>query len=206
METLTVVFTGLMLFDFTGYNAYPVPGDGHTYTVQVGNLKPIPVTKGISFSNLAKGYGSKPVGNFSILSLKEIVGKPIKLHKAGLGEPISLDHPGSLRPLADFDVCQAGSYVAVSWRGVQWDVEVAEGAIPSITIDGKITIVLTNLPTVRISNDNVSGSGSHLPMYAKGIRGQDDKPVEVRSCEASPRSSVTLLRNNPITCPPASLQ
>jgi hypothetical protein len=200
MDTLTVIFTGLMIFDFQGYTIYPVDASGHEYSVQIGSNAPRRVKK-VEFGYLEPG-ASSPVQNFSLLSLTKLVGKELQPHKTF--DPISLNFMGLLRPLGAFDVCKAEDYTALSWQGVQWDVKVQNGKTPTIILDGE-TVALTNLPMVRISNDYPAGMGSHLPMYSIGVRDASGNPVTVRKCEGEGFKNL-LVRNNPVTCPPVSLR
>jgi len=200
MDTLTVVFTGLMIFDFQGHKAYPVEASGHEYLVTIGTGAPKKV-KEVKFEGLAAG-ASSPVENFSLLSLAKLVGKEVDAHKTY--EPISLNYKGALRPYDDFDVCTVGTYSALSWRGVQWDVQVQEKVIPLIVLDGT-KVPLTNLPQIRISNDYPAGTASHLPMYRIGARDKMGYEVTVPKCDEDGSKAPRRFRN-PITCPPVSLK
>ncbi|MEO8359363.1 MAG: hypothetical protein ABI672_04980 [Vicinamibacteria bacterium] len=198
MDTLIVVFTGLMIFDFQGHRVYPIPAPNHDLRVQIGSATSIPVTKSIVFEDLETG-DSDPVIGFYLLSLPKLASvTTLTLKPSTTRDTISLHFLGELIPFGARDICRLDTQPGLlSWEGAQWNVKIKPMKVPTIVLDGTKRILLTNLPTVTISNEYPMASSGHFDSYKLGV----NESVAIAECK--PRDGRL---HNPVTCPPVSLK
>ena len=203
MDTLTVIFSGMLIFDTEGQMVHLVKQPNHNFTVAIGQATPMPVPS-VAFRNLVSGKST--FGVFPILSLRTLAGKELKVESTGTKAAIPLSFNGSLRGWDKSKECLVDGKEWPSWDKVQWSVEIAANKKAEISTDGgKTYTALAPGTEVHIGNDyGLSANMSHVPMYANAVRDLMNNVVKVRACEGANIRKMPV--RDPITCPPVSLQ
>ena len=212
MNALTVVFTGLMVFDGSG-QVHLVMADHHKIVVEAD--REYPVAKSIAFVGFNKGKVNETAG-FEAPSMRRLF-----TTKAKTGE-ISLDPTrvmtlvlsgGTTGPYEAYARCDVGGHSTLFWQGVQWRVSVPAGA--EILIDegrkSQARIPITDKLVVKISNnyaDPAPGGAvqSHAPMYESALKQRGKVDYHAPSCDPVFPPLLDIKKNNPVTCPPVSLR
>lgn len=212
MNVLTVVFTGLMVFDGIG-QVHLVRADHHKIIVEAD--KEYPVEKTITFVGFNKGQVNGTAG-FEVPSLRRLFTTKVKTGK------ISLDLArvmtlvlmgGTTGPYEAYARCDVKGHSALFWQGVQWRVSVPGGA--EILIDKgmktEARIPITDKMVVKISNNYVDPAPggavqSHVPMYEAALKQRGQVDYHAPSCDPVFPPVVDVKKNNPVTCPPVSLR
>ncbi len=210
MDAITLVFTGLIIFDANGFANF-VTADNHQTLVVVeqgGTTTFKEVRKSISIGGMTAG----PVGITSGFGLPPLTSVFTGALSVDPKKVKSLEmNGGVIAPYRGHAICKAaGSKPTLFWEGFQWTVNVKSGT--ELLIDAE-PLVLKDNAIVRISN-NYSGatSTSHVMMYKKALKDQSvtytapvcGEPYPVPTPE--PKSTIEYRKNNPVTCPPMSLQ
>ena len=204
MSALTVVFTGLIIFD-SGGTVHLVNNADHNKTVTVG-AKSYSVTTSLNFRGLVASAVT-PIGGFELPALARMTSSSSLSVKPNTSIKFDLQG-GTLEPYGEYAVCTLNQKPMLFWQGQAWKVTV-DPAKAKLTIDGK-ELAMDNSMTVIISNDyKTPTKDSHLHLYALALDGRVSLYPE--TCEGpypiakSATRSTSLRRNNPITCPPVKL-
>lgn len=204
MGMLTVIFSGLMIFDTANGVVYPLSAADHKLVVTVNRMKQYPKdASSIVFRDLQAGQKPTFVA-FPILDVNHLSSVSVSLKDQLPG--VRLTGGGGLRGWGESDVCGTPAGRKESWEKVLWQVGV--GAKPGISVDGGGSFIdLKPTDTVEISNDYTgTPTSSHVPMYAAALKPKSGVgSVTVAQCAPGPFSVGTLVRD-PITCPPVRLQ
>lgn len=206
MDPITVVFTGLMIFD--GGTVHLVKASHHQRLVHVeqGNSSTVhEVRTSIAFTNVGDG-GLGVTTGFQLPKLTKIFQHGSLTVKPG---SVSLAlKTGTMGPYGSYAHCMVKNEPTVFWEGVQWRVAWKEGA--ALVIDGQTPIELEAGAKIRISNNYTVDDGSaHVEMYRLALN--ESVSFSAPKCDGpypapEAKQQLRFLRNNPITCPPASLQ
>jgi hypothetical protein len=228
MDLLTVVFTGLIIFEPPGaqpgveapQTVHLVKAKHHQMRVYVrreGQTTIHVVKKALKFDNVGTGPVGKAPGFALPILGNMFVGRDLSVNaQATIKFPIK---GGTLGPYRSHTHCmveavgKAGTKIPmVFWEGAVWSVEAGKGA--ALTVDGD-SIDLDNKALVHISNDYTGDDHrDHRKVYGDALNEHDVRYSEP-ICEdpypnpekgKSLRGETGILNHNPITCPPVSLR
>ena len=207
MDALTVIFTGLIIFDGSG-NVHLVKAQHHEMEVWIDRTKHA-VTSSVAFSGLTPEDVSATAG-FKLLDLNALfVPRPLSLDTAP-GKVISFRmQGGTTSPSGSYARCTVNGRPMLSWQALQWKVTVPAGAI--VRIDGQ-SYPVDNKTTIHVSNDYTGTDGAaHLFMYENALREKGQLTFHKPVCEEpfpplDQKGRAGAMKNNPVTCPPVRLQ
>lgn len=207
MDALTVIFTGLIIFDGRG-NVHLVKAQHHEMEVWINQTKHV-VTSTIAFSGLPPRDVDATAG-FKLLDLRSLfVPGPLSIDTAP-GKVISFRmRGGTTSPFGSYARCAVNGRPTLSWQALQWKVTVPAGA--TVQIDGK-SYPVDNQTTIRVSNDYTGTDGApHLFMYENALREKGRLTFHKLVCEEpfpplDQKGRAGAMKNNPVTCPPVQLQ
>lgn len=206
MDVLTVVFTGLIIFEGSG-NVHLVRAEHHKMEVTI-NEATYAVTKSVEFEGLVPGDVTATAG-FGLLDLHSILApKPLSID-SDPDRVISFRLAGGMTaPVGSYARCSANGRPVLSWQGLQWKVSAPSGAV--LRIDGK-PYSIDNRTKIMVSNDYTgTDDAPHLSMYENALKEKGHLSFHELACEApypplDQKGQARLMKNNPITCPPVQL-
>ncbi len=207
MDALTVIFTGLIIFDGSG-NVHLVKAQHHEMEVWINDAKH-EVTSSVAFSGLTPEDVSATAG-FKLLDLHSLfVPRPLSIDTAP-GKVVSFRMlGGTTSPLGSYARCTVNGKPTLSWQALQWKVAVPAGA--RMLIDDK-PYAVDNQTTIRVSNDYTGTDGApHLFMYENALKERGQLTFHKPVCEEpfpplDQKGRPGAMKNNPVTCPPVQLQ
>lgn len=207
MDALTVIFSGLIIFDGSG-NVHLVKAQQHEMAIWINQAKHV-VTSSVAFSGLTPADVSVTAG-FKLLELNSVfVPKPLSVDTAA-GKVISFRmQGGTTSPHGSYARCTVNGRPTLSWQALQWKVTVPAGAM--VKVDGQ-SYPVDNRTTIQISN-NYTGtdSAAHLVMYENALREKGQLTFHEPKCDQpfpplDQKGRADAMKNNPVTCPPVQLQ
>ncbi len=200
MDTITVIFTGLMIFETNARAVYPLMAERHELKVRIAGGEAQKASK-VEFHGLVKGQ-SDFQSLFPVLSLSKLAGESLKLKTRDnhLGAAISISFAGTLQGYGEHDECVVDDQNKLqTWMSVRWEVDI--DANPGISVDGHPPTALKKGDTVYITNErDTSPRDSDLPMYEMAVVNHAGNSVKLKTCKEPKRV------NNPVNCPPVSLK
>lgn len=206
MDALTVIFTGLIIFDGNS-NVHLVRAEHHQMAVWIGDAKH-EVKSSLAFSGLTPADVSATAG-FKLLDLHSLfVPRPLSVDTAP-GKVVSFRMlGGTTSPYGSYARCTVNGRPTLSWQALQWKVTVPSGAM--VQIDGQ-SYPVDNKATIHISNNYTGTDGAaHLFMYENALREKGHLTFHEPQCDApftrpDQKGGLEAMKNNPVTCPPVQL-